>query len=80
MTYDMLVNVRVIKCKVTSVGTGHFTQFSILLLFPKLSSCCREAEDNLPTEGMSTPPADLIVEMWKSIERYIQNLYMGHVS
>ena len=26
-----------------------------MFLFPKLSSCCKEAEDNLPTEGMSRP-------------------------
>ena len=26
-----------------------------MCLFPKLSSCCKEAEDNLPTGGMSRP-------------------------
>ena len=25
----------------------------IMFLFPKLSSCCKEAENNIPTEGMS---------------------------
>ena len=27
----------------------------IMFLFPKLDSCCKEAEDNLPTEGMPRP-------------------------
>ena len=31
-----------------------YTSF-IMLLFPELSSCCKEDEDNLPPEGMSRP-------------------------
>ena len=55
MTYGMLLNMRVIKCKVASIGTGHFTELSSCIRIPNYPSCCKEAEDNLPTEGMSRP-------------------------
>ena len=33
MTYGVLLNVRVVKCKITSVGTGHSTKFSSCFCF-----------------------------------------------
>ena len=45
MTYDMLPNVRVITCEVSSTLHNF-----IMFLFPKLSSCCKEVEDNFSTD------------------------------